>query len=156
MSRLQQGIAKATTRKSGEAFFLRRVLTSSGITTAAQNLTTAATGRLYLEDIVFETDGTGLATGTNFVISKTGTYGNLTVTSDAISGLGANVTHACKAGTNGTVPSVSNNVPCVLEAGDKLTYANTVAGGTGGGTITVTMYFRRVDSNTADITAAGT
>lgn len=151
MATWEAELKKAIAFARGSRFYRRSAITSSTLTTTAQTLGNAATGRLRLLSINFQTDATGLAGATAFQIKRTGTYGAAVVTSDAVSGLGANVTHDTDSITTANNPGTTNNVPIVLEAGDTLTYLGTVSAGTGAGVIVVTCEFERIDDN-ADMT----
>lgn len=141
---LRQSVKLAVTRASGSEFFVSKTLISSNNTVAAQNLTSVASGRIYIYDIVLKTDSTGLAGGTNFVISTTNAKGTTTVLAETVTNLGANKTVSMQ---NPKTQASLNSNPTVLEAGAKLQFATTVAAGTGAGTIDIIIYCVRVDEN---------
>jgi len=129
----------------GGVFWIKKTLTSNEITIGGVDITnTSQGGELVIEDIILQTDSTGLAGGTNFLITSDNSKGAPTILSHAVSSLGANVTLNLSAAT---VKS-----PCVLEIGRKLMAKMTVSNGTGSGTIDVRIKFRRLAAG-ATITA---
>lgn len=133
---------------SGQCFIVEKTLTSSAIVQAGVDVTAVASGGdIYIEDIVFETDGTGLAAGTNFTIEKDAGSGVLTFFGETVANLGANKTEVLSTG------SVTPSNGTVLESGQKLVAKCTVADCTGGGTITLYIKARRVAAG-ANLTAA--
>lgn len=146
---LRQSFAQTLRRKSGERFWVKKALTSSGITTSAQDLTTVANGDLKIIDIVLETDATGLnSTGNAFTITKSGdSFGASTLVSQVTSGLGANVSLAITGDTHPTTGKVG-----LVRAGGKLQYQVASSAATGAGILKVSVCFERVDEN-ADIKA---
>ncbi len=124
---------------SGQAFIVEKVLTSSGIVTTGIDVTgTASGGDVYIEDIIMETDGTGLANGTNFTLEKDAGSGVLTFFGEAVANLGANKTEVLSTG------SVTPSNGTVLESGQKIVAKCTVLDCTGAGTITLYIKARRV------------
>lgn len=150
MSTLRQSIAQAIKRKSGEIFWVKKTLTSSGITTAAQNLTGAATGQIEILNVICKTDATGLAGGTNFVISSTNAKGTVNIAVETVANLGANITKsfgnppAGDTTTSDAGYTVTSTIT-VLEPGAKVQYNTTASGGTGAGTIDVFLECIRID-----------
>ena len=63
------------------------------ISTAPATLATAYNGDIWIEDIIFSTDATGLASGTNMEILQSNANGLAAPVSEAVSSLGANTTH---------------------------------------------------------------
>lgn len=122
---------------NGSFFLLKKTITSSNVLTTMTDLTTAATGDLYVENIVCMTDATGLAGGTNFQISQNGAKGLANIFVEAVSNLGAN-----KTGDMYTASVTKNR--CVLHSGNKLQHSSTVAPCTGAGTMDVYVLFSRV------------
>jgi hypothetical protein len=121
----------------GTEFGIKKTLTSSAITTSAQNLTTASTGgELLIKDIIIQTDSTGLAGGTLMQITSTNAKGNLTVFTYAVATLGGNATGNFEISGIGT--------PFVLESGANLQYNMTGINGTGAGTADVRVICERL------------
>src|SRR5258708_6850809 len=98
------------------------------VSTAPVNIATAFNSDIEIEDIIFETDATGLAGGTTFEIRASGTFGLAVVVSMAVSSLGANVTKSFFASTPWTVWN-----RFVLRQGSTLQIDSTVAACTGAG-----------------------
>lgn len=155
-------IAQKTDRKQGDVVIITKDITSSSITVAAQDLSTPASGRFYIEDICCETDSTGLAGLTNFLVGTnnakglTGMTTGLALFETSQASLGVNKTVAIRnAGPDTSsdfFPTVTGTAG-VLEAGKKLQFASTVAPGTGAGIVRVTVVLRRIDKF-ADVAAA--
>lgn len=126
-----------------DTYIVEKVVTSSeiGSTTAlAVDLTQKVTGDFYIENIIVSTDGTGLATGTNFAISISGNdYGLSTIWSSAVSGLGANKT------IDINTASVAKQ-RAILEDGSKLIGTCTTASCAGSGKAKVTVILKKLDS----------
>lgn len=153
MPSLQHAVRKAVTSASGTSFWRFYTITSSTITTTAQNLTTAATGRLFVKQIIVKTDSTGLAGGTNFQILSNNAKGVVNIAVETVANLGANATRvlttlppAADTTTSDGVFSVTA-LPTILESGKRIQYSNTSAVGTGAGTIDIAIQFERVDDN---------
>lgn len=122
----------------GQEFWLKKTLTSSAITQAGVAVTGASSGgELAIEDVILQTDATGLAAMTNFTLTTDNAKGLPTFLSTAASGLGANKTIEMSAA------SVSKT-KMVLESGKIVTAKATAADGTGAGTIDVWIKFRRL------------
>lgn len=138
---------------SGDVHIITKNLTSSNIPqdgVSTVDVTTAAVGgALILEEVTMNTDGTGLAAGTNFQLEISGnTYGVTgAIMAETVANLGANATVA------GTAASVTPLAGAVVEAGAKVVACSTVAACTGGGIIQLQLKFRRVNV-AANLTAA--
>lgn len=140
--------------KAGTTFTVVKSFTSSSIPNNTQTggaLTGASSGTLVLEQIILQTDGTGVAGPTNVEISTDNTKG-LTGAGGpsalvAVSGLGANKTIVVGYG------AANENLPLYLESGKKLYIHGDDAAGTGAGVVDVIMIYRRVSDN-ATIAAA--
>lgn len=133
----------------GQTFTVQKSLTSSAITTCGVDVTGAASGGdILIEEIILETDGTGLATGTNFTIEKDGGTGTLTFLSNAITGLdeGNESVFMSSAG-------VVSTLDVVLDSGQKLVAKCTGSSCTGCGVIDITIKARRL-SDSATVAAA--
>jgi hypothetical protein len=117
--------------------FCSKDITSSTLTTSDVNIFETVGNGLLIEDVIVTTDGTGLASGTNFVIKANG----VTVFSTAISGLGANATKDLR---GASVTGIQATIP---QGTKYITVANTVAAGTGAGIATVTIKARKLDSS---------
>lgn len=123
-------------------------------TQTAGDMTSAATGAILIEDMVIETDGTGIAGPTNLNITVDNAKG-LTGAANplvavAVSGLGANKTVSI-----GSDTVVTKHLPFVLESGKKLFASGSSAGGSGAGTARITVKYRRLADN-ASLAAGGT
>ena len=143
---LRQSIKQGIIRAPGSDFFISRTITSSNITVAAKDFSSAATGRLYIYDVVFKTDATGLAGATNFQLTTTNAKGQTIVLAESVANLGANKTVSMQNPKSQTSLSASS-APTILEAGQKLQYNGTTGAGTGAGTIDIFVLFQRVDEN---------
>ena len=141
---------------SGKAIVITKTITSSSIpddgggSPLSAALTGAASGSLILEEIIMQTDSTGLAgTTTTQVVcdnAKGLTGATVPIWDEATANLGANAT------INNDLADV-NNLPIVLETTKKLYINADDTDGTGGGTVDVTMKFRRITAG-ATIAAA--
>lgn len=124
-----------------QEFILKYTITSSNITTGAQDLSVPANaGDIYIRDIVVKSDATGLAGGTNFTIKSNNAKGLANILVESVANLGANKT------VNLSTASVTKQAT-VLEAGKKLQYLNTVGAGTGAGTVDIYVYCQRATVN---------
>jgi hypothetical protein len=122
----------------GTVFTIQKTITSSTITTSAQDLTlVSGGGELLIEDVILKTDGTGLAGPTNFRILSNNAKGAAAILEETVANLGANKT------VNLDSASVAKQ-RTILESGKKLQFLGTAAGGTGAGTVQVTVKFRRL------------
>lgn len=119
---------------------LKKTITSSAITVAAQDLTSVSYGEFYVKNIILKTDATGLANATNFVIKSSNANGLVNILVEAVSNLGANKT------VDMSSASVTKQ-PTVLESGKKLQFASTAAAGTGAGTVDVYMILEKITPN---------
>lgn len=151
-------IQQTIRRSSGERFWIKKTITSSAITTSAQDLTSTASGQLAVLQVILKTDATGLAGATNFEILSNNAKGKANIAVEAVSGLGANVTKSFgnpPAGdtTTGDAGYTVTSAITVLESGKKLQFDGTVGAGTGAGTVDVFVQFERIDEN-ADLKAA--
>ena len=137
-SSTQRGMSRAAAYGPGSSFWLYKELTSSAITQTAADLTGVSDGRLYIKQIIVQTDETGLGGGTNLVIQSNNANGLATILSQAISGLGANKTVTLlDAGTT--------KVPTILESGKKLQVKSTAADCTGSGKVRIFVECVRLD-----------
>lgn len=157
MPNLSSRVKRDVTRAAGSTFWRTYLVTSSNITVAKKQLSSAATGDLMVVACVFQTDATGLAGPTNFEIGVNGeTYGIDLPLVEAVSNLGASALrqapHAAGNAdtTNDNFMTVTASVPFLLQAGDNLTYSGSVAAGTGAGVCIVAIKFERIRDN-ADI-----
>lgn len=134
---------------------IKKVLISSNVITGGVDITgTASGGDIVIEEIFMETDGTGLAAGTNFTIEKDGGSGLLTFFSSVVSGLGANKTLTLSLGSVTPTTNLNRGVyGTILESGQKLVAKCTSTNCTGTGTITLYIRARRVVDG-ADLSAA--
>lgn len=142
-----RGRARAAAVGPGTSFWIYKQLTSSGITTSAADLTGVSSGgKLYIKQIILKTDGTGLAAGTNFVLSSNNANGLANILSTAVSGLGANKTVTL-------LDASVTKVPTILESGKKIQHSCTGSACTGSGKIDVYIECVRLDED-ATIAAA--
>lgn len=134
--------------KAGSVLVVQKTLVSSAIVQAGVDITGVSSGGdLIIEDIAFNTDGTGLAAGTNFTVESDNANGVAVFFAETVANLGANKTENIASGSVTAIAGV------VLETGKKLIAKATVADCTGVGTITLTMKLRRVAAG-ATIAAA--
>lgn len=153
MAKLQNSIKNAVTKAAGSSFWVKKTITSSTLLTTAQDLTTAATGQLFVKEIIVKTDSTGLAGATNFEILSNNAKGVVNIFVETVANLGANITKVMSGGGIGADTSTSDArpsvtaLPTVLEAGKKIRYIGTSSAGTGAGTIDVFINFERIDEN---------
>lgn len=125
-------------------YVVSKTLTSSDIASStAADITVPAQGDLIVADIIAMTNGTGLASGTNFQILSDNTTGATTTATTTVAELGARKTVDFFNGS--TV-----NERFVLTDGHKLQAKCTVADCTGAGTVTITVRFIKA-SPTASI-----
>lgn len=133
---------------AGTSFVVKKTLTSSAVVQAGVDITAVSTvGDILIEDIVFQTNATGLAAGTNFTVESNNTSGVAVFFSETVANLGANKTESLGTG------SVTAGDAFVLETGKKLIAKCTVADCTGAGTVDVYIICRRLADN-ATLTAA--
>lgn len=144
-------LAKKVSNKAGATFWIKKTITSSGITVAHQNLSNAASGDLAIKQVILQSDTTGIVGPTNFELAVDNGNGLLIFASTAVSGLATSA--KTKALIAGSDDSTGDNfltvvgVPTVLEAGKKITFGGTSAAGTGAGTVKVYIQLERVDEN---------
>jgi len=113
-------------------------VTSSDITTSLTNkLLVIGTG-VVVEDVIVETDATGLAGATLFQVKKTDTTGAAIIFSQAVANLGANATYDLSTAT------IKNR--SVVVGGKYIGVLGTASAGTGAGVARVTVKFRRMDA----------
>lgn len=137
-------ITRGRETEGGSLFFVTSSVTSSQIPNNTQTggaITAAADGAVVIEDILINTDGTGLAGPTNLEFSTDNTDGatgaGAPIFLEAISALGANATESKKDAT-------STLLPYRLEDGAKVYIHGDDGAGTGAGVATVTLVCRRV------------
>ena len=158
--KFQAQLANAINKTYGSTFWVKKTLTSSSITTAAQDLTTVASGQLYVKQVIVKSDGGTITGGTNLVIASNNAKGTANIAVETFANLTGSVATRVLVGlppatdttTSDAVFSVTA-VPTILEAGKKLTYNSTGSAGTGAGTVDVFVQFERVD-NSAQCSAA--
>lgn len=126
---------------------------SSGIpnnTQTAGAITGAASGSLILEDVIFQSDGVGLAGPTNIELSTDNAKGKTGASApiflEAIASFGANLTVSKK-------DADSSFLPLVLETGKKIYIHGDDAAGSGSGEVDITLIFRPITEG-ATITEA--
>jgi hypothetical protein len=123
---------------AGSTFtFAKSGLVSSAVTTAGVDISAVSTGALVIEDVIAQTDGTGLAAGTNFTVQHNNVKGAAVFFAETVANLGASKTVDL---TGASVTKIRN----VLESGKKLTAKCTVANCTGAGLIDVFIRFKRL------------
>lgn len=121
----------------GTHFWLKKTVVSSTITFGAPvDITGVSTGELVIDQVILKTDSTGLAGGTNFQILTNNTKGAAVFFANTVAGLGASVT----VDTGGVT-----NQKTVLTSGKKIQIQNTIADGTGAGTVDIYIKCIRVD-----------
>jgi len=137
------GTQTALEQPIGSVFYTVSTVTSSYVpnnTQTAAAITGAASGSLILEDIVIQTNGTGLVGPTNFEISTDNVYGKTGVDSpiwvEATASLGANV-------TSRLTDATSHLIPLPLENGKKLFFHGDDGVGTGAGVAYIYCKWRR-------------
>jgi hypothetical protein len=138
---IQENMTSATAM--GTAGVLQVTITSSSIPNNTQTGgdIAVATGVIVIEDIILETDGTGVAGPTNLEFTTNNVKGLTGAAApnvlQAVSGLGANKTVVCK------TSSTTKILPLTLETGKKLFVDGDDGAGTGAGTVRATILFRR-------------
>jgi|SRR5882762_1639523 len=121
----------ASSANMGSQVIVRKTIVSGTITVAFQDLTSLAFGDFYINNIIAETDNTGLLGPTNFQIISTDTVGQPQVLVETVANLGPNK----------TVDLFSASVVkqrTILRNGKKLQFNGTVAPGVGLGAIYIT------------------
>jgi len=124
----------------GSVFWIRKPYVSSLILTGSNaDLTTASSGLLVIEDVIVQTDSTGLAGGTNFELLSDNSLGQVNIFTETVANLGANKT--VDMDTTSLV-----GVRTVLANGKKLQLHSTGADCTGSGSIYVQVKLRRLEA----------
>ena len=126
---------------AGQPFALKKTVVSNTIKAATATAILTASDDELIEQIIMETDGTGLAGGTNFSILNDNATGAATVLAQAISGLGVN------ANILGTSAGVTALKRFMLESGKHLLVQCSGVDCTGNGVITLVIYGRRMGPN---------
>lgn len=143
------GVIDGLVDSSGTITIVKSITSSDipddgGGTPLAAPLTGAASGNLLLEEIVMQTDGTGLAGPTTVQVVcdnvKGLTGATVPVWDEATANLGAN-THINNSEAD------TNELPMMLESGKKLYINGDSTLGTGAGVVDVIMKFRRMTAN---------
>lgn len=149
LERLEGLQSELGTTAAGTRLIVTKVLTSSDVSQAGVDITgTASGGDLLIEDIFFNSDGTGLVTGTNFRVETNNDEGVTLVFEETVANIGgANTTETLATG------SVAAQFGVRIESGKKLVAKMTVAGGTGAGTLEIILVLIR-GANGATISAA--
>lgn len=139
----------------GSQFALSIAVTSSAIpnnTQTAGAITDAASAAMLIEDIIFETDNTGVAGPTNLELTTDNAKGLTGAAApnilQAVSGLGANKSVVAR------VTSTTKVLPFVLESGKKLYLDGDDGAGTGAGVLRITLVGRRLAAG-ASLAAGG-
>lgn len=123
----------------GSRFWVTKTVVSSAILSAsATDITSVSSGgALAVNQIICQTDATGLAGGTNFNLLSNNATGAPVILANAVAGLGANAT--VDLFTAGVTKQRT-----VLESGKKFQVQSTVAPCTGAGTITIYIELERL------------
>jgi len=123
----------------GPVFVIKKTVVSSTILTAsAVDITGLSSGgELEVVNVIVKTDSTGLAGGTNFQILSNNAKGLANIFVETVANLGANKTMDLNAAS-------VTKIRTILESGKKLQVQNTVANGSGAGTIDIYIVFRRL------------
>ena len=118
-------------------FVVKKTLTSSAVVQTGVDVTAASTGgALELLNVILQTNGTGLAVGTNFTLESNNANGAAVFMAETVANLGASKT------VDLSTASVTKQ-KFILESGKKIIAKSTVADCTGAGTIDVYFVFRR-------------
>jgi hypothetical protein len=117
-----------------------KTVTSSDVTTTAATIVASQGDGFVIEDVIVSTDATGLAGGTNFVISVDSAKGSGTIFAETVANLGANATVEL---ADASVTSTKQ----VLDTNGNIQVAMTGSNGTGSGTADVVIVMRRLNSN---------
>jgi hypothetical protein len=125
----------------GTVFTIKKTMVSSAVLESAPVAITSASsgGELQIENVVVKTDGTGLATGTNFEVKTNNARGELNFFVETVANLGASKT-VDMAGASVTGENT------VLESGKILQVHATGADCTGAGEIDIYVTFRRLSA----------
>lgn len=119
------------------------------VSSAPTALFWASGGDIYIDNVIIETNATGLATGTNFELIASETVGLAVFFSETVANLGANAT------VNMFTASVAKQ-RTVIQQGTYISIANTVAAGTGAGVWTLTIIYRQCGVESAVLTPYAT
>lgn len=145
---------KGLVKPIGSQFAVSINVTSSAIPNNTQTSADfcVASGNVMVEDIILETDATGIAGPTNIEISTDNAKGLTGAGApsilQAVSALGANKTVVCR------VTSTTKAIPLVLETGKKLFIHGDDLGGSGAGVTRITLVCRRLSAE-GSIVAGG-
>jgi hypothetical protein len=112
---------------------------SNTLTTSLANKLLVVGDGVVVEDVIAETDATGLAGATLFQVRKTDTVGNPIIFSEAVANLGANKTFDLSSAT------IKNRSTCTN--GTYIGVLGTSGAGTGAGVVRVTVKYRRLNQN---------
>lgn len=115
---------------SGARYTFQKSFTSSALTTSPQTFITCTGGSVTIDAVTVETDGTGLAGGTNHQLLTNNVNGLALLAAETVANLGANKTVDL---TAASVTALRKGF--VLESGKVLQLDNTVGAGTGAGKI---------------------
>ena len=121
----------------GTVFVVTKTLTSSAILQAGVDVTGTSSGALEVLNCILQTDGTGLAGGTNFRMSSNNASGAAYFITETVANLAANLTVDLSSAS-----LVKQHM--ILESGKKIRAFATAADCTGAGVVTVYLVFRRV------------
>ena len=113
-------------------------IVSSTITTSFVNKFLVIGDGIVVEDVIVETDATGLAGATLFQVKKSDTTGAAIIFSQAVANLGANATYDLSTAT------IKNRSTCTN--GTYIGVLGTASAGTGAGVVRVTVKFRRMSA----------
>lgn len=139
-------VTMADLDQQSDLIILKKTITSSTITTSAQDLSLASSGEFYVENVILKTDATGLAGATNFRVLSNNSKGLVAILEEAVSALGANKT------IDITTASVVKQ-RTVLESGKKLQFLGTASAGTGAGTVDVYVVLRKASTSSVIVAA---
>lgn len=127
---------------AGTTFVVKKTLTSSAVLTTGVDVTAVSTGGdVLIDDWYLQTDGTGLADGTNFTLETNNAKGAAVFCSHGVGSLGAQTLVDKKAASTGKGTA--------LESGKKVIAKCTVANCTGAGTVDVYLVCRRLADGAA-------
>lgn len=125
---------------AGTVFIIKKALTASAVVTGGVDVTgTSSVGEILIEDIILQTDATGLAAGTLFTLGSDNSLGTAVFLSHTVSALGAGTIIDKKVAATGKSH--------VLESGKKVTAICTSTNCTGAGIINVYLLCRRLADN---------
>lgn len=136
----QRGMSRAAAYGPGSRFWIKKTVVSNTITyQAAVDITGVSTGQLAIVDVIVKSDATGIGAGTNFELKTNNAKGLLNFFVTAVSGLAGAVKTVDLANASVT------KIKTILESGKKIQMQNTVADGTGTGTVDIWICFERID-----------